>query len=232
MPLKVRKLLKFSSVFNMLGLVVDVSKFGEGSIQIGHTQKRIDELTTSLGQVLEADSLSAKESERLRGRMNFFEGYAFGRAPAQAVKVVDGQARAGLLKFRLTDEASSALKILIARLGSARPLEISLKSCRTWYLFTDGAYENGVGSVGAVLYDEAGIVQAVFGAKAPDSFMSQVLAYSKNPILRIGDSSVLLSLRVWGLLLRHSQVVSYLDNEAAKVASSSPRGLLFLPSVW
>ena len=189
-----KKAPEFSAAFTMLGLVVDVSKFGEGSIQIGHTQKRVDELTTSLGQVLEADRLSAKESERLRGRRNFFEGYAFGRAPAQAVKVVDGQARAGLLKFRLTDEASSALKILIARLGSARPLEINLKSCKTWYLFTDGAFENGVGSVGAVLYDEAGAVKAVFGAKAPDSFMSQVLAYSKNPIYELEILPVLLCL--------------------------------------
>ena len=223
-----KKAPEFSSAFTMLGLVVDVSDFGKGLIQIGHTQKRIDELTTALGQVLEADRLSAKESERLRGRMNFFEGYAFGRAPAQAVKAVDGQARAGLLKFRLTDEASIALKIFIARLGSARPLEISLKSCRTWYLFTDGAYENGVGSVGAVLYDEAGIVRGVFGAKAPDSFMSQVLAYSKNPIYELEILPVLLSLRVWGPLLRHSQVVSYLDNEAAKVALIKSSGATLL----
>ena len=196
---------------------MDVSKFGEGLIQIGHTQKRVDELTDALGQVLEANSLSAKDSERLRGRMNFFEGYAFGRGPAQAVKVLDSQARGGLLKSRLTEEASSALKILMAKLASARSLEISLKSSRTWYLFTDGAYENIVGTVGAVLYDEAGVAQGVFGAKAPDSFMRQVLAYSKNSIYELDILPVLLSLRVRGKLLHHGQIVSYLDDEAAKV---------------
>ena len=208
----------FAPAFNMLGLVVDLTGFKDKVIKIGHTPKRIQELVDSLDSVAAANLLCPKEAERLRGRMNFFEGYAFGRGPAQAVKLLDRQARAGLLRTSLTQEANQAIEILKERLVSAIPLEINLKSCNSWFLFTDGAFENGVGSVGAVYFGSDGIPLGSFGSKVPSSFMRQVLAYSSNPIYELELLPVLLALRAWGEVFRSGQLVCYVDNEAAKAA--------------
>ncbi|CAE7781121.1 kptA, partial [Symbiodinium sp. CCMP2592] len=213
-----KKAPEFSGVFQMLGLVVDLSQFESRLVKIGHTDKRIAELMRSLDGILEEDRLSAKEAERLRGRMNFFEGHAFGRGPTQAVRNLDRQARVGLLKQGLTGDAKTSLGVLRSRLLSARPLEIGPKFSKTWYLFTDGAFENGKGSVGAIFYDQSGVARGAFGARAPDAFMHRALEYSRNPIYELELMPVLLAFRVWQKVFRCGQLVVYVDNEAAKAA--------------
>ncbi|CAE6970985.1 unnamed protein product [Symbiodinium sp. CCMP2592] len=213
-----KKAPEFSGVFQMLGLVVDLSQFESRLVKIGHTDKRIAELTRSLDGILEEDRLSAKEAERLRGRMNFFEGHAFGRGPTQAVRNLDRQARVGLLKQGFTGDAKTSLGVLRSRLLSARPLEISPKFSKTWYLFTDGAFENGKGSVGAIFYDQSGVARGAFGSRAPDAFMHRALEYSRNPIYELELVPVLLAFRVWQKVFKCGQLVVYVDNEAAKAA--------------
>ncbi len=40
---------------------------------------RVSELSTCIAEILSKGSISAKEAERLRGRMQWFETFAFGR---------------------------------------------------------------------------------------------------------------------------------------------------------
>ncbi|CAE7424754.1 unnamed protein product, partial [Symbiodinium necroappetens] len=147
-----KKAPEFAPVFNMLGLVVDVSQFGQHRVSIGHTEKRVAELHESLDQVLTDRCLSAKLSER-----------------------------SGSLRHSLSAAAVKA-----------------------------------IGSVGAVLYNNAGCAVGAFGSTVPQTLLNRLLAYSKNPIYELELLPVLLSLRAWGHLLRQGQVVSYVDNEAAK----------------
>lgn len=211
-----KKAPEFAPVFNMLGLVVDVSQFGQHRVSIGHTEKRVSELHESLDQVLTDRCLSAKLSERLRGRMNFFEGFCFGRGPNQAMRALDRAARSGSLRHSLSASAVKAIGVLKARLDSAVPVVLSPKSGSTWFLFTDGAFERGSGSVGAILYNNVGCAVGAFGSTVPQTLLNRLLAYSKNPIYELELLPVLLSFRAWGHLLRQGQVVSYVDNEAAK----------------
>ena len=213
-----KKAPEFSPVFNMLGLVVDLSQFEQQRVLIGHTNKRVSELKESLEQVVQENRLTAKTSERLRGRMNFFEGFSFGRGPNQALKLLDNEARSGSLRRCLSAEAVKAIGILKARLDSAVPLVIGLNSSRTWYLFTDGAFENGSGGVGAILYDEAGSAVGAFGSTVPRALMDKMLSSSKNPIYELELLPVLQAFRAWGKVLRQGQIVAYLDNESAKSA--------------
>ena len=211
----------FAPTFNMLGLVVDMTGFKDKVIKIGHTSKRIQELVESLDTVAAANLFCPKEAERLRGRMNFFEGYAFGRGPAQAVKLLDRQARAGLLRTSLTHEATRAIKVLKERLVSAIPLEINLKSCDSWFLFTDGAFENGVGSVGAVYFGPNGNALGSFGSKVPNSFMRQVLSYSSNPIYELEILPVLLAMRAWGSVFKAASLYVMLTMRRPRQLSSN-----------
>ena len=129
----------FSDTFGMLGLSV---------VEIGHTPKRSAELDAALAQVVKAGRLDQKESERLRGRMNFFEGHAYGRGPAQALRTIDHFARSGATTAHLPTPVVRAVEVLRSRLTSAIPLQISARSLTTWFLFTDGSCEpaDGFGS--------------------------------------------------------------------------------------
>ena len=74
-----KKDVPFSRCFKMLGLVVNTEDAWKGSVAITHTDERRLELIEALQMVLDTDTLSPKNAERLRGRMVFFEGYTFGR---------------------------------------------------------------------------------------------------------------------------------------------------------
>ena len=210
----------FSTVFNMLGLSVNLGPFKEGAIEIGHTEKRVSELDTSLEAVVEQGSLSMKEAERLRGRMNFFEGHAFGRGPAQAMRTIDHHARMGATSKKLPPTVVSVLTVLRERLKSAIPLQISSVALSTWYLFTDGSCEAAArtGAVGAVLYDQCGKVVSAFSERVPTRVMHGLLQDSANPIYELELFPVLISFRKWASQLAGSQVVSFVDNDAAKYA--------------
>ena len=210
----------FSCVFHMLGLNVDLSRFQEGSVQIGHTQKRVEELRSFLDDILAKNCLNEKTVERLRGRMNFFEGHCFGRGPSQALKVLRGQARYGASASCLSDAAKSCVKLLKERLNSAVPLQISKRSLKSWFLFTDGACgpDKFFGGVGAVLYNDEGFPVAAFSERVPDEILKRLLSCSQNPIYELELFPVLLALRKWENLFASSQVVCYLDNDAARHA--------------
>ena len=68
------KCLPFSDQFKTLGLEIDSKEFADGHVLVGHTQNRREELHNQFDTFLRANAMSAKDAERLRGRMVFFEG--------------------------------------------------------------------------------------------------------------------------------------------------------------
>ena len=207
----------FGPEFGMLGLVVDLCRFDKGIVRFGHTQRRIAELHAFLDEIQCQDCLDPKTAERLRGRMNFFEGHCFGRGPAQALRVLDSQARNGALAKSLTAQALAAIRTLKNRLDSHRPIEISGKVLSTFLLFTDGAFESGSGSVGGVLYNCKGMPLGFFGERAPRRVMD-LLSGSANPIYELELLPILQAIKLWSRTIANAQLVVYLDNDAARHA--------------
>lgn len=66
-----------------VGLEIDPNGSKDKEIVIGHTEERRSELLSKINDILAEDWLDAKEAERLRGRMIFFEGFTFGRTASE-----------------------------------------------------------------------------------------------------------------------------------------------------
>ena len=75
----------YDRVFKMLGVQVDLRDFPKGIVRVGHTPERVAELREELKTIMAANSLDKVRAEKLRGRMVFFEGFAFGRMPSTAI---------------------------------------------------------------------------------------------------------------------------------------------------
>ena len=121
---------------------------------IGHTEERRAELKTALQDVLEKGTIEPKQAERLRGRMQWFEGYAFGRVAQFSLKVLGDLALRRQKSVKLNDNELHAVQFLIQRVSEARAVEISSVSLETFLIFADGACEGEsscTGSVGGVL---------------------------------------------------------------------------------
>ena len=113
----------YSSVFQMLGLQLDLSsRPAARKIMIGHTASRREELTSFLQGILDAGKIEPRAIERLRGRMVFFEGYSFGRVPSCAVRALASACKAATSPVSLDAELKSAVSILLRRVATAEPL--------------------------------------------------------------------------------------------------------------
>ena len=213
-----KKAVAFAPCFKMLGLEVDLSGGSAGKVLIGHTEERRTELCNFIDGILESGSLSQKTFERLRGRMVFFEGFAFGRVSSSSVRLLARECDRQPVQCRLSPQMRHALLWLRSRVESANPLLIGPRILSTWFIFTDGACEpeQGVGGIGAVLVSPSGVIVEYFGTRIPSEATRAYLKVTENPIYYLEVLPLLVSVATWANYLEGSQLVMYLDNEAAR----------------
>ena len=213
-----KKAMEHAPSFGTLGLQVDLSSSTARRVLVGHTDKRREELQSSLSDVLESGYLEPRAFERLRGRMVFFEGYSFGRVSNHAVRTLAHSCKSERQRLVLTNAHKDALGVLIARVSSATPLVIQPSIRSTWILFTDGACEpeRRWGGIGGVLVAPNRSVAGYFGEEVPSSLMDELLEVSQNPIFELELAPLVVAFSLWHGLFQGSQLVCYLDNEGAR----------------
>ena len=215
-----KKFLPFDSAFKMLGLKVDLSKSQEKEIAIGHTPDRREELRQRIDDILAAGSMDQKDAERLRGRMVFFEGFAFGRLANAAVKNLGRFCNGKEDRRSLDDSIRYSLLVLRDRVLSAPPLKVGIALTENWLVFTDGACspERREGSVGGLVIDPLGNCRAFFSGQVPADLTDLLFKESANPIHELEVLPVVVACMEWGTLFSSALVVYYIDNESARMA--------------
>ena len=185
-----------------MGVEINLGLCDKGIIGISHTPDRVEELSALLKEFLDAGFITSKQSESLRGRLHWFESFAFGRVANQAIARLGDFTKRERSKCFLSNEDRQLLTFLRDRVLSAPPLLVIPTTMESWTIFTDGACEGESqkqGSVGGALVAPSGKIISYFGGVVPQSLMD-ALGYSKNPIYE---------LELW-------QTVFYLDNDAAR----------------
>ena len=150
--------------------------------------------------------------------MVFFEGFAFGRVSSSSVRLLARECDRQPVRCHLSPQMRHALLWLRSRVESANPLLIGPRILSTWFIFTDGACEpeQGVGGIGAVLVSPSGVMVEYFGTRIPVEAMRAYLKVTENPIYYLEVLPLLVSVATWANYLEGSQLVMYLDNEAAR----------------
>ena len=204
----------------MLGLKVDLTRVHACELRVGHTPERKEELRQKIDSILADGHLDAKEAERLRGRMVFFEGYTFGRVANAAIKNLGRFCTGSESKRKLDNSLKLSLLTLRDRVLTAPLVSISVFTNNTWIIFTDGAcnLERREGSVGGLLLDPCGCCQAFFSSSVPDDVMTEFMTDSQNPIHELEVLPVLIAAKAWGKRYEGALIVYYIDNESARMA--------------
>ena len=108
---------------------VDLTEFSNGEVRIGHIQDRKDEIGAVLGDILGEQLVTAKQAESLRGRMHWFESFAFGRVANGAVRILGDLSLRGNRKVQLGQKDILALRFLKERVLMPRHLSSHLRAC-------------------------------------------------------------------------------------------------------
>jgi hypothetical protein len=167
--------------------------------------------------------LTPKEVESLKGRIQWYESYLFGRIANLAVHRIGKRvlSQPASRNTQLDAELKTALIFLKERINAGLPLELTAETENALLVFTDGAFESaqGTGSVGGILFDDQGIpLRFFFAEQIPDLLMGSLMKEAVNPIYLTELLAAYLAVFLWGGLHPARYVVSYIDNEASRLA--------------
>ena len=213
-----KKATEFGTVFRALGLLFDLSKFGQGEVTLTHTKERVQELRETLARILREDKLEPAEAESLRGRLHWYCTFLFGRRPCQAVSVLGKRAKGPRGTTHLSPELRESITFLLDKALDAPPLRITRSIRQTFYIFTDGSLEGNFAGLGGILYDSHGEAIAYFSGEVPSSHLAALRDRSSHPIYEIELLAVWVAMSLWESTIRESYTLLYLDNEAAQGA--------------
>ena len=211
----------FSAEFGSLGILFNLSTFSSGSFSLEHTEKRKKELLESIEEILASTVCGTKELEKLHGRLVWFGSFVFGRQMNVALRILNRFAHSKSKAVNLMEELVDVLQVIRARLLSSTPTRIFKSISKTWIIFTDGAYEpssSTPASIGGVLVSPSGVLVQFFGEPIPSSLLAELQQKSEHPIYELEVLPVVIATVVWADIISQSQVVYYIDNEAAKSA--------------
>ena len=217
-----KKCLPCAEEMRALGLVFDLQQFGQGKVFIRHTPERRQELLDRLAEILDHGSLTAKEAESLKGRIQWYESYLFGRIANLAIHRIGKRALSPNVSrnAKLDSELKASLVVLKDRVSRGLPLELTAQTELPLLVFTDGAIEadSNTGSVGGILYNDVGEPMRFISESIPPVMLSLLHEEATNPIYLIELVAAYLSVFLWGGRHPARYVVAYIDNEASRLA--------------
>ena len=100
----------FSKHMEVLGVVIDLSKFSAGVVYFRHTDSRREELDDTITKHLESNRMTQKEAGVLRGRLIWFESFMFGRIANLSLHAIGQRATTINGATKLDDQLTRALK--------------------------------------------------------------------------------------------------------------------------
>ena len=216
-----KKWVPFSEQMEVLGVVIDLSRYDQGVVYFKHTEARKTELEEVISRHLSEDRMTPKEAETLHGRLIWFEGFMFGRIANLSLHVIGKRATMTGGETRLNGELKRALTFFTTRILNGPPIEIRAALGKVIYIFTDGAFEpesDKPATIGGVLYSETGVRLGFFSEVVPSVLVDMYLTVSKNPIYLIELLAALISSVVWSPEYPFPYVVNYIDNVASRSA--------------
>ena len=219
---------EFSKTFSALGIQVDLTKFDQGFVEFTNTPKRIEELVQTIESFLRTKKMTTKESQKLRGRMQFADSQLFGRVGRLCMRAVTNHGFSGG-GHKIGSECVSALERFKHQLELPRPRLITKSSARTWLVFTDACYEPTATEwkcgLGGVIYDPDGHMVQSFSFSLSDSQIKALGGDQKHTIIFEAELlALVVAASLWQPLFGGCPTVFYVDNNSARDVAISGCG--------
>ena len=210
------KALNFAADFDLLGVTFNLGDMRLGTLTICNEKSRLEKLCSMLSQVEKDGCITPAKASELQGLLNFAVSFYLGRSLKHVVSAflpfadrARGNNHADLVNLCAYTRAM---------LLDQRPRAHSVLSCSTPVAtFTDGAWEGGKATAGAVLND--GQTRLAFKISVPGELVAHWV--------RLAGEQIISQVELWALVclkwsqrerLLNRRVIEWIDNEAARVS--------------
>lgn len=211
------KALSFSDTFDVLGVTFHLSQVPRGVLTISNKASRIEKLCLLLDEVRQAGHITASKASELQGLLNFAVGFYNGRSLKHLVSAF--LPFSNIMSIGQGDQLGQLCHFTQELLKTMSPRTHSLQNAESHIcVFTDGAWENGSATAGAVVI--AGACKVAFTVSVPRFLIDHWLEVVGEQIISQIELWAALVVR-WKLrhCLLHRKCIFWIDNEAARACA-------------
>ena len=210
------KALNFDRTFDLLGVTFCLKEMHLGRLVIANKLSRVEKISKMLEQIESDGAVSLARASEVQGLLNFAVSFYMGKTLEHLVSAFYPFAESG--KTANQDNLRQLCRYAKQMLISQQPRVYSLHTPSTPILvFTDGAWESGVATAGAVVID--GDSRIAFSITVPELLVDHWTQY-------VGDQ-IIQQVELWGLLavrwhhriaFCNRFIIEWIDNEAARIS--------------
>ena len=223
-----KKFVPFGPQVVTLGVVLHLEEIWQGRITIANKPGRISKICSMLAPIAEGKPTTRSQLASLHGLLNFAGGYVLGFQLKPAVRMFSkALARGRTSGLELRAAALLAMDVL----KGARPRTLAARVTPPIILYTDGAYENGAATWGAILLDPSTGARWMFHGTVCRTLCDHWRKHAGQQII-CEIEAFAVALVLYGLRgsLHGRCIISFIDNDAARfgfIRRSSPSQCMF-----
>lgn len=211
------KLKDFAPSAPVLGVEIKLEEIMDGFVAVTNKMSRIDEVCTAIDKIINEGKLTSREASRLLGRLQYADSFIMGREGRLVLTDLRNNIRSDGKPIVLTEEAVESLRLLERRLRSGKPRAVPwAREAKPVLVFTDGASEGEVHTIGGVLIDDKDVLY--FGFHVPDPLVELWLSSAEHIIGMVELYAILVARVVWHDRLVSRKSLVFVDNNASKDA--------------
>eukprot|EP00438_Fugacium_kawagutii_P001998 Skav208915 [mRNA] locus=scaffold787:29327:30871:- [translate_table: standard] len=226
-----KKAQPFSTVFEVLGIQVDLTQLVDGCLVLQNKPTRLKSLLENFSKFLEKKRVLPSEAASIHGILNFTQGQFMG-APLKPVMQFFSRVASEGWRSELVDELLVVCSYATSILHEAKPRIIQLGAItRPVVLFTDGAWEPTAdfpSGAGMVLIDPVHDFRIVHEIAIPDEVLRSWKAKGKAQLIaELELVPIVVAFQKYLKVFQGRRVLMFVDNNAIRdaVAKGSSRSI-------
>lgn len=218
--LEPKKRLPACKQFQVLGVVVDLSRTQQEVVVVSNKPERVEELRRAREEIELANEISPAVAARIQGRLIYAEAQCSGRWLTPLLEPIRARATMPRCVKWLSAEILDALRVCesIMQVAPSRSI-CAVPNEPPCVVFTDGACEENLTSCGAVIFSPRHAKVIVFGFQVPPEILK---VWKKDGNVQLIAQAEMLPIaivkRQFRSLLQGARVLFFIDNEGVKEA--------------
>ena len=214
--LSTEKLVDFDTICKVLGVSLDLTEAKLGTVVLQNTAERTDELVAELQQVLEEKTLSRKDAERLRGRLQFASCQVFGRVLRNHMKQLSEHVASG--RKALTPIVLEALTSIREILVKNTPRRVTGHLSDHVHVYVDASFEpGGFSGIGGLVFSSDGKCLSFFSEPISTSLLEQIMSFDQETAIQELEALAVLAVVItFRPSLTNRKAVVFTDSESVR----------------
>eukprot|EP00438_Fugacium_kawagutii_P031349 Skav215373 [mRNA] locus=scaffold1391:913158:914213:- [translate_table: standard] len=210
------KATEFSDQVVALGVQYSLEGMAMGKFTVQSKPGRLDKIKALVQQIQQSAAVSKEQAAVLGGLLNFAGGFVMGHSFKPSSRILADCTAGRQLKGRDKDDFCN---FTLTLLDSAKPRDVLASGVDTpGIVYTDGAFENGIATWGALLVDKVTGAKQVLHGLVPQVLVKHWLSTVGDQIICEVEAYAYMIVR-WEFrkFLNQRLGICFIDNEAARI---------------